>query len=277
MRALDTVMVYGGRPPSLGAQLREVLAKRELLLAFVERDLKVRYKQTALGTVWAVLPSFLLMVVFSVFFGRFAKISSEGFPYPVFVYAGLLPWQFFSTAVSGATGSLYVHHNIISKVAFPREILPLFHIFSAGVDFLIALGIFAVLLLYYGIPISWTALFVVPLLLIEIVFIGSLGLIFSISNAYLRDVRYVVPFFLQVLMFSSPVVYSTQNVPEWLRPIYLVVNPMATIIDSFRQVILRRSMPDLSMLLVLTIVVSVLFVISYRVFKAAERNIADVV
>lgn len=277
MSVSETVVVYGPARASLMAQVKELVAKRELLLSFVERDLKIKYKQTVLGGFWAILPPLMLMVVFSVFFGRFGRLSSEGYPYAVFVYVGLLPWHFFANAVGAATRTLSYHQHIISKVAFPREILPFSHILSAGVDFLVASLILAALILYYHIPLSWTVLFVIPLLLIEIIFIAGVSLIFSISNAYYRDVRYLVPFILQVLMFSSPVLYSARSVPEWLRPFYLVLNPMAALIDSYRQVILRQALPDLRLLTVLAIVVSCTFIVCYQIFKIAERNVADVV
>jgi lipopolysaccharide transport system permease protein len=277
MSSRGIVAVYGPAKPRLAHQFRELIAKRELLLAFAERDLRIRYKQTLLGVVWAVVPPFMLMVVFSVFFGKFARVSSEGLPYPVFVYAGLLPWNYFSAVVTGATASLAANQAIISKVAFPREILPLFHILSSGVDFLVASAIFAFMLVYYGISVSWTVLYALPLLLIEVVLMAAVGLLFAIANTYYRDVRYIVPLLLQVLMFSSPVVYSVRSVPDWARPYYLILNPIAGIIDSYRGAILRRTAPDLGLLALIAVLVCLLFLASYRIFKYAERNVADVV
>lgn len=273
----QTVMVYSSKGQSLLADVRRFIAHRELLLTFVQRDLKVKYKQTLLGITWAWIQPFMLMVVFTVFFGRFVRVPSEGFPYAVFVYAGLLPWTYFSTVVASATNSIVQNQVIVTKVAFPREILPLFQILSGGVDFLIAAAMFVALLAYYHISVSWTAWFVVPLLLVQIVLMAAVGLALAALNAYFRDVRHAVPFVLQVWMFSSPVVYSTRSIPDWLQPLYLVLNPMAIIVDGYRQVILRKAMPDLEMLALLAVVVTALFVGCYWIFKRVERNMADVV
>jgi len=271
------VMVYSDKGQSVATDVRRFIAHLDLLLTFVQRDLKVKYKQTLLGITWALIQPFMLVVVFSVFFGRFVGVPSEGLPYAVFVYAGLLPWNYFSNVVGNATNSIVQNYAIVTKVAFPREILPLFQILSGGVEFLIAAAMFAALLMYYHISVSWTALFIVPLLLVQIVLMASIGLVLAALNAYYRDVRHAVPFALQVWMFSSPVIYSTRSIPDWLQPLYLVVNPMAVIVDGYRQVILRKAMPDLEMLGLLTLMVAALFVVCYWFFKRVERNMADVI
>jgi lipopolysaccharide transport system permease protein len=278
MAASTPLVVYSGDyRPSLWAQVRQVVARRELLLALVERDLRVRYKQTILGVLWAVIPPLMLMVVFNIFFGRLAKMPSEGFPYPVFVYAGLLPWTYFSAVISASTTSITASHTIIAKVAFPREILPWVPIVGSGVDFLVSAVIFAGLLAFYGVGVAWTAIFVIPLLLLQIVFMASMSLLFAAFNVYFRDVRYLVPYALQLWLFTSPVIYSARTVPEWLRPFYLVLNPMATIIDGYRQVVLRQSLPDFGLIGVLAAITVGLLVIAYVIFKRAERHFVDVI
>jgi lipopolysaccharide transport system permease protein len=273
-----TIAVYSSEyHPRIWSQLRDVFARRELLFALVQRDLKVRYKQTVLGVLWAVLPPLLLMVVFNVFLGRAGRVSSQGLPYPVFAYSGLLLWNYFSTVMSQATTSIVGHQSVVSKVAFPREILPWVPIFGSGVDFLVASAIFAGLLAYYGVPISWTVVFAAPLLVIFVIFMGGLGLLFAAFNTYFRDVRYVVPLVLQVWMFASPVIYSTRDVPEWLRPYYLIVNPVAIVIDTYRQAVLWRTAPDPRLMVGLLVGAVAVFILCYRVFKRAERRFVDVI
>ncbi|MDR7543845.1 MAG: ABC transporter permease [Armatimonadota bacterium] len=263
--------------PRIWSQLRDAFTRRELLFALVQRDLKVRYKQTVLGVLWAVLPPLLLMVVFNVFLGRSGRVTSQGLPYPVFAYSGLLLWNYFSTVMSQATTSIVSHQSVVSKVAFPREILPWVPILGSGVDFLVASTIFAGLLAYYGVSVSWTALLAVPLLVIFVIFMGGLALLFAAFNTYFRDVRYFVPLMLQVWMFASPVVYSTRDVPEWLQPYYVVINPVAIIIDTYRQAVLWRTVPDPKVMVGLLVGAMAVFVFCYRVFKRAERRFADVI
>ncbi len=275
--ARATVVYSGEYRPKIIEQLRRVIAYREFLIALAQRDLKLRYRQTILWVLWAVLPPVLLMGVFSVFLGRFAKIPSEGLPYPVFVYAGLLPWTFFSSVITTSTASIAVNTELVTKISFPREILPWASIVGQGVDFLISATVFAGLLIYYGVAVSWTALFVVPLLVVQVLFMASVGLVFAAFHVYYRDVRYAVPLVLQVWMFATPVVYSSRSVPEWLRPFYLGLNPMATLIQGYRDVVLRGTLPDLAPVGVLAASVVGFFLVCYAVFKRAERNFADVI
>ncbi len=278
MAVARPAIVYSGEyNPRVVDQLRRVIAYRELLFALVQRDLKLRYRQTILWVLWAVVPPIMLMLVFSVFLGRFARIPSDGLPYPVFVYAGLLPWTFFSSVISAATISIVVNRELVTKISFPREILPWATIVGQGVDFLVSAMLFAGLLLYYGVAVSWTALFVIPLLAIQVVFMASVGLIFAAFNVYYRDVRYLVPLVLQVWMFSTPVVYSSTSVPEWFRPFYLGLNPMATLIQGYRDVVLRGTLPDLRFVSALAVGVICLFLVCYKVFTRAKRNFADVI
>ncbi|MGH2372926.1 MAG: ABC transporter permease [bacterium] len=275
--ARATVVYSSEYRPRIIEQLRRVIAYREFLFVLSQRDLKLRYRQTILWVLWAVLPPVLLMGVFSVFLGRFAKIPSDGLPYPVFVYAGLLPWTFFSSVITTSTASIAVNNELVSKIAFPREILPWASILGQGVDFLISAAVFAGLLLYYGVAVSWTVLFVVPLLAIQVLFMASVGLVFAAFQVYYRDVRYVVPLLLQVWMFATPVVYSSTSVPEWLRPFYLGLNPMAILIQGYRDVVLKGTLPDVGLVGALGISMVGLFLACYTVFKRAERNFADVI
>jgi lipopolysaccharide transport system permease protein len=248
----------------------------ELFRTFVERDLKVRYKQTLLGATWAVVPPVMLMVVFSVFLGRFARMPSEGVPYPIFAYAALLPWTFLSSALTAATTSITNNHAIVVKVAFPREILPWTAIVGAGADFLAGVAVFAGLLLFYGVAVTWTAVLVVPLLLTQLLLMAGLALVFAAFHVYFRDVRYAIPLCLQVWMFATPVVYSVTEVPAGLRPLYLMLNPMAGLIDAYRTVLIHGQVPDFRILGVVAIISAAVFYGGYAVFKRAEPDFADI-
>ena len=271
-----TVYAADSRPRLL-AQLRQVVAHRELLLVLVQRDLKVRYKQTVLGALWAVLPPLLLMVVFSVFLGRLGRTWSGALPYPVFVYAGLLLWNYFSSAVAQATTSIVSHQSIVGKVWFPREILPWVPVLGAGVDFLVASAVFAGLVVYYHVPVGWTAVYAVPLLAVLMVYTAGISLAFAAFNTYFRDVRYLVPLVLQVWMFASPVVYAADAVPGWLQPYYRLANPVGGVIDLYRGAVVGGVAPDMWSLVGLAAEALAVFAACYAIFKRVERNFADVV
>jgi lipopolysaccharide transport system permease protein len=274
--ALRPVVYTSARPFGSLMDLRRTAAFLELYRTFVERDLRVRYKQTLLGATWAVLPPVMLMIVFSIFLGRFAKLPSEGVPYPIFAYAALLPWTFFSSVLSSATTSISSNSAIISKVAFPRELLPWAAIAGAGVDFLVGVVVFGALLAFYGVHVTWALVLVVPLLVLQVLFMAGLALLFAAFNAYFRDVRYAIPLLLQIWMFATPVVYSTTSVPERLRLLYLTANPMAALIDAYRGVLLHGRVPDLRLMAVVAAVALCVFVVCYAVFKRVEPEFADI-
>lgn len=278
VRAAESVAVYSADVrPRLWENLKKVVAHRELLFAIAERDLRVRYKQTFLGAVWAVLPAVLMMVVFNTVLGRFGRSLSEGFPYPVFAYSGLIFWNYFASVISTATGSITGSYSIITKVAFPREILPWTRILSSGVDLLVSLSLFGVLLLVYRVDVSWTVVLAVPILAIQVILMAALALAVAALNAHYRDVQYVVPLVLQAWMFMGPVVYTTQHIPGSLRWVYGILNPMALVIDAYRQVILKGQVPDPRVMLGLFAGAAALFVACYTLFKSADRFVADVV
>ena len=201
--------------PSSGWQLinvRELWQHRELLYFFTWRDVKIRYKQTVLGVAWAVIQPFMMMIVFTIFLGRMAKIDSGSFPYPVFVYAGLLPWMFFSTAISTAGNSVVNANNIVTKIYFPRLLIPFASVGAAVVDFFIAFGMLAALMVYYGIQPSWSLLLVPPLLALTIFATLGVGSLLAALNVAYRDFRYTIPFLVQLWMFATPSVYM--NISE---------------------------------------------------------------
>lgn len=256
--------------------LKEIWQRRELLYFFTWRDLKVRYKQTAVGILWAVFNPFVTMVVFSVFFGRLAKMPSDGVPYPVFVFVGLLFWQFFSTSLSQASNSLVDNKNIITKVYFPRLILPISSITTNFVDFLIAFLILIGLMLYYHYLPNLIGLLILPLLLL-ITFVAAigLGLFLAAINVKYRDVRYVLPFFIQMMLFITPVIYPTSILQKysWL----MAFNPMAGVIETARAAIFGNLAIDWNLLLISGVIGLWLLFFSLIYFKKTEKYFADIV
>jgi lipopolysaccharide transport system permease protein len=260
----------------LNLDFRELWAARELLYFFVWRDIKVRYKQTAIGAAWAVLQPLATMLAFSLFFGKLAKIPSNGLPYPIFYYSALLPWMYFSSALQNATNVVVEHQRVITKVYFPRLVLPLSAVMSGLLDFAIAFAAFLVMMVYYRIvPGPAILLFPCFLLLAVLTALGA-GLWLSALNAIYRDVRYVVPFLVQFWMFASPVAYPSSLVPERWRWVY-GLNPMAGVIEGFRWSLTGKGQPPTLLLAASGAMVLLLVVGGVAYFTKMEGTIADVV
>jgi len=263
-----------GRWPALN--LGELADYRELLFFLVWREVKVRYKQTVIGVGWAVIQPVATMVVFSLFFGRLAKIPSGGLPYPLFFYTALLPWTYFAGALAGATGSVVENQRVITKVYFPRVLLPLSAVFSGLVDFAIAFVLLIGMALYYRVtPGLWLAFVPVFLLLAMLTALGA-GLWLAALNALYRDVRYVVPFLIQFWMFASPVAYPSSLVPERWRVLY-GLNPMTGVIDGFRWAVTGQDPPSAALLGASACAVLVMLVAGLWYFRRMEATVADVV
>ena len=260
----------------LDLQLRELWSFRELLYFFVWRDVKVRYKQTAIGAAWAVLQPFLTMVVFSLFFGALAKIPSNGLPYPIFYYCALLPWLYFAGALQNATNTIVEQQRVITKVYFPRILLPMAAVCSGLVDFAIGFLVFVAMMFYYGIFPGAAILVLPPLLLLAVLTALACGLWLSALNAMYRDVRYIVPFLVQFWMFASPVAYPASLVPERWRWLY-GLNPMAGVIEGFRWALTGQGQPPGLMLAASAAVVLALLFGGLIFFQRAEGTLADVV
>jgi lipopolysaccharide transport system permease protein len=257
-------------------RLGELWEYRELLYFLVWRDIKVRYKQTALGAAWAILQPVLTMVVFSVFFGRLAKVPSDGIPYPVFVYAALLPWQLFAYALSESANSLVGSQNLIKKVYFPRLVVPIASVLAGLVDFAISFLVLLGLMAYYGIR-PTPAVAVLPLfILFAVASALSVGLWLSALNVQFRDVRYMIPFLTQFWMFATPVAYPSSLVPEKWRALF-GLNPMAGVVEGFRWALLGKSTSPGPLLWVsIAAVVGLLFG-GLMYFRRMESTFADVV
>ena len=252
----------------------ELWRYRELLYFLVWRDIKVRYKQTVIGAAWAILQPLCQMVIFSVIFGAFAKIPSEGFPYPIFVYAGLLPWTFFANAVSQSSVSLVNQSQLLTKVYFPRLFIPSSSIGVGLVDFSLSFGVYVCLMLWYG-HAPGVSIVLLPLLLL-LTMMTALGVgvfLASVTVAY-RDFRLVVPFMVQIWMYLSPVVYAVTLVPEKYRWI-MAFNPMTGIIGGFRSVLLNQPV-DWNALGISLLISSILLTIGVANFRRTERRFADI-
>jgi lipopolysaccharide transport system permease protein len=257
----------------------ELWAYRELLYFFVWRELKVRYKQTVVGAAWAVLQPFLTMLIFSLFFGKLANLPSGGLPYPVFYYSALLPWMYFAASVQNATNKIVENQNVITKVYFPRLILPISGTVSGLMDFGISFLMFVVIMIYYRIHPGWTILMLPVFLLLAVLTALGVGLWLSALNAIYRDVRYVVPFLVQFWMFASPVVYPSSLVAEkWPKWAWLYgLNPMVGVIEGFRWSLTGTGNPPGRMVLASSAAVLLVLVCGLMYFQKMETTIADVV
>ncbi|NKC13359.1 MAG: ABC transporter permease [Gammaproteobacteria bacterium] len=271
---IETTMIRPQRGLSL-ANLAELWRFRELALVMVERDIRVRYRQTVMGVSWAIAQPIVMMVVFSIVFGRLAKVPSEGFPYPVFVYAGLLPWLLFANAVSHASNALVAQSQLVSKIYFPRLLLPLSAVGVWLMDFVIAAFVLMALMLYYGTPFSLGLLLLAPLLAGVLLAALGVGVFFSALIVSYRDFRYVVPFVIQIWMFATPVIYPLAMIPtEWQWLMHL--NPMAGFVDGFRAAFLGKPL-NLGALAVAAFVAALMFLVGAVYFQRAERRFADVI
>ena len=263
-------------PPSGFFELRlgEVWAYRELLYFFVWRDVKIRYKQTVIGVLWVVLQPVLTMLVFTLFFGRLAKLPSQGLPYPVFYFAALVPWTYFSYALQMTTNIVVDSQAIITKVYFPRLILPISAALSGLVDFAISFVVLAIFTVAYGIRPTLAALWLPALLALAFFTALGVGLWLSALNALYRDVRYVIPFLVQFWMLASPVAYPSSLVPEKWRWLY-GLNPMAGVIDGFRWAITGRGRAPSLLLLASAFAVALVVLGGLFFFNRMESAVAD--
>ena len=254
--------------------MREVIANmiqhRDLIVSFVRRDIKARYKQTALGVAWSLIQPLSMMIVFTLVFSIFARVPSDGIPYPVFAYSALIFWTFFSNSISGGTVAMVSNGVLIRKIYFPRETLLVSVILSGLLDLTVAS------LLFIGMALTLTALWVFPLLLLQITLAFGVTSLTSAAHVNFRDIGHGLPLLLQLWMFATPVAYPIGVIPDWLRPFYLL-NPMATIIDGYRRAVILGVAPDLPALALSAAVTIVLTYVALAVFKRAERTFADVI
>jgi lipopolysaccharide transport system permease protein len=261
---------------SLIAYLRELLRFRDLFYFLVRRDIKVRYAQTVLGFGWAILQPFSQMVVFSIFFGGLAGVSSGGVPYPVFSIAAVVPWTYFANAVLAGSTSLIGSAGIVSKVYFPRLLVPLAPVGAGIVDLLIGIGLLLAVMAAFGIVPTTAAIVATPVLaLAAALAAAALGVWLSVLAVQYRDVRYITPFVLQLMLFVTPVIYVVASVPEWIRPFYSI-NPMVGVIGGFRSAFLGIGPMPYSSIATSFVVSSILLITGLLYFRRVERVFADI-
>jgi len=255
--------------------IKELWQFRELLWALTLREIKVRYKQTILGVAWAILQPAALTVIFTVVFGIFLKVSSGNVAYPLFAYSALLPWTFFTTAVSFGSLSVVNNGNLVTKVYFPREILPLSSVGAAFFDFLMASIIFIIMMIFYHVHIT-ASILLAMIFILSILFL-TIGISFFLStiNVLFRDIRFVIPLLLQVWLYLTPVIYSTSQIPEKFR-IYFKLNPLLPLIEGFRNVTIFGETPDIKEVILSFLLSALIFLLGYWFFKSKEKIFADV-
>lgn len=273
----ESLTLIQPKPSIFGLEdIKEIWDYRELLFFFAWRDFKVRYKQTLIGVIWAFLQPFLTMVIFSVFFGNFAKIPSDGVPYPIFVYVGLLLWQLFSSCLSDVSNSLIANQSVVTKVYFPRLVLPLSFVVIHLADFLISSVILIGLMLYFHFAPHLESLAVLPLLLLITIFASvGLGLCLASINVKYRDVRYVLPFFIQLLLFVTPVIYPASILGKYMT--ILALNPMSGVISTARAILLTNIPISWESLSLSALSATILMILGLIFFKRMERYFADLV
>jgi lipopolysaccharide transport system permease protein len=259
---------------SFELNIHELWAYRELLYFFVWRDLKVRYKQTAIGVFWVLIQPFATMIVFSLFFGKLARIPSAGLPYPLFYYIALLPWTYFAGALSNATNTIVEHQRVVTKVFFPRILLPLAAVLSGLVDFAIAFALLMGMMVYYHVVPTLRVLLLPIFLLLAVATALGVGLWLSALNAIYRDVRYVLPFLVQFWMLASPVAYPNALIPEKFRWLY-GLNPMAGVIEGFRWSLTGHGLPPGSLVATSAAMVLAVLIGGLIYFQRMEGTIAD--
>jgi lipopolysaccharide transport system permease protein len=262
-------------PQRNSLNLYDLWQYRELLSVLVLRDIKIRYKQTGLGILWAVIQPLFMMIIFTFFFGRLAGIPSDGVPYPLFAYAALVPWTFFSNAVISSGNSLVGNSSLITKVYFPRMIIPLAAVGAGLVDFAVAFGLLVLLMFYYGVGFSRNILLLPVLTLLTALLAAGVGMWMSAINVRYRDVRYALPFLIQIWMFATPIIYPFSLIPDKWRGL-LLLNPLTGLIEGYRSAILGKPF-DFAGLGMATIVILLILIYSLSRFRQMERSFADIV
>jgi lipopolysaccharide transport system permease protein len=264
------------RPGWVAIDFAELWRYRELLVFQAIRDIKVRYKQTFLGAAWAIIQPVMTMVVFSIFFGKLAGVPSDGLPYPLFAFCALLPWQLFVHALTYSSNSLVDNANVLTKVYFPRLILPLGGVIAGLVDFAIAFVVLLGMMVYYGTLPGWSVLAIPLFTIIALAAALSVGLWLSALNVKYRDIRYTLPYLAQLWLFVTPVAYSSSLVPPQWQALY-GINPMVGVVEGFRWAMLGKSLPPVPMLIVSVGATAVLLVGGLFYFRRMEKTYADVV
>lgn len=273
---IDDITVIRRRKGWTTLGLDDLWRYRELLFFIAWRDIKVRYKQTVIGILWAIIQPFMTMIVFTVFFGRLANLPTDGLPAPIFYYAGLIPWTFFSGGIRAASNSLIEGSNMVKKVYFPRMVMPIGAIISLIIDFLLAFLLLIGMMIFVGLLPTWNIIWLPLLLLLAFITALGIGLWFSALNVQFRDIRYALPFLIQIWLFITPVVYPASILNDKWRAVY-ALNPMVGVVEGFRWALLATdTRPGLS-IIISSIMAFILLLSGAFYFKRVERTFADVI
>jgi homopolymeric O-antigen transport system permease protein len=256
--------------------LRRLIGYKDLLLVFIWRELLIRYKQTAIGVLWAILQPVSLMLLFTFIFGVVLQTTQKDYPYTLFYFAGVLPWTFFSGATNFAVTSLSANYNLVTKIYFPREIIPLSGVAINFIDYQIGLVVYFLLMLFYRIPLTWNFLWLFPLLAMLVLYTISISLLLAALNVYYRDVKLASAFLLQFLFFATPVIYSIDAVNSRWK-VFLFLNPLTFIVENMRRVTIEGRGIIIWQIVAEMIGVLVLYMVIYRMFIRIERAFADVI
>lgn len=276
-RSVRVIRPASFSPSRIVSDLASLAQYRDLLYTLSAHRVKVRYKQSALGIAWAIVQPVALMVIYTLIFTYVARVPTSGsVPYPVQLYSALLVWTFFATALTTATNGLVSHNHLVTKVYFPREILPLTYVIAGLFDLVIAAPVLIGLMLFYQVPISLNIFYAVPIIVIMTLFISAAALFLSAFQVRFRDIGMALPLVLQIWMFASPVIYPISAVPERFKPLYML-NPMAGVVENFRRVVVEGVPPSLYELAISAAIAAVLLPVAYIYFKHVEATIADVI
>ena len=260
----------------LSIDIREIWAYRELLMLLAWRDASIRYKQSVVGMGWAVIQPVMMMIIFTIIFGKFARLPSEGIPYPIYTYCALLPWNYFARSLSDSSGSLISSTPLVTKVYFPRLVLPFSKVFAGLIDFGIAFIVMFGMMAWYRIPPTAGILLLPFFILIAMLSSLGVGLWLTAVNVKYRDIVFVVPFLSQLWMYASPVAYSTAIVPEKWQWVYSI-NPMVGVIEGFRWALLGKAAPDMGMMVISNVIIILIFISGLYYFRKMEKTFADII
>ena len=274
--SVETTLVIRPRRHLFALDIKAIWEYRELLYFLIWRDLKVRYRQSVIGVGWVILQPLMTMVVFSAVFGKFVGVPSDGLPYPIFIFSALLPWNLFASALTRGSASVVDNTQLVSKVYFPRLILPLSGVLSPVADFAVAFGILIGMMVWFGTSPTWGILALPLLVLLAILTALAIDIWLSALNVRYRDVGYTVPFLVQIWMFISPVTYPVSLVPEKWRLLYSL-NPMAGVVEGFRWALLGKQSPDFAVITASAVMMFTLLITGIVYFKHTERTFADVI
>jgi lipopolysaccharide transport system permease protein len=257
-------------------KLSELWEYRELLYFFVWRDIKIRYKQTVLGASWAIIQPFFTMVIFSLFFGKLAKVPSDGIPYPIFSFAALVPWTFFSNGLLQGSNSLLTNSNMVKKIYFPRLSLPIAAVLAGGVDFLLSFLVLLGMMVFFGLAPTWNVVWLPFFTLLALVTSLGVSFWFAALNAQFRDIRYIVPFLIQAWLFVTPIAYPSSLLDEPWKTLY-GINPMAGVVEGFRWALLGTDTAPGPIILVSSLVAILMLISGLYYFRRMEKTFADVI